>query len=283
MFFRNDDEFDEVKKYKQSQKGHQEYDDLTNDHGRFADRDDFIRQDKSKRTEFENKEAKSSNKATTPNNGRTTKPPKKRKNFSGVIFLSIIITLVFGVIRACDNRQNEIKNKSEFNQVSNYENYLGPVNENGINAKEFVALYQEAKNNRIKYDRIKRIYLSGNFSKPYVVNSNYLVSENDSEGFKYLCLEKNEYSDKVIIYSCGTNAVEIGLQENNEADIGLENPTDFGKAVHKYNEKATDVINFDYYDTYYSESNDLYHINGAFYTQELCDFIVKWEKTKVLP
>ncbi|MDF9866568.1 hypothetical protein OKW22_000121 [Bacilli bacterium PM5-3] len=268
--FRRDEDFDEVENYKRQRQMNEELvkanDDRfsnrndykknksTNDNELMDENKDFVEKEKDVKTvtekRFENK---------APNNSK-----KSNSNLGSVIvYIIIAIFCVGGFISGLIDDEYYEYSEDNTESTSLASGYL--VENKKISSTEFVKLYKKAKKNRIKYDKATKNYLSGDYDKPHVVNTIYISNEYDSFMDKdYYCIASNKEDEDKEIYRCAS----VNIYEE------MTQPADFVKAVEDEEFDLTD------YTIYSSESKDIYYINGFYYSKELCDLIVKWEKNK---
>jgi len=242
--FKKRNEFDEVRDYKNQQEQNNQED------TRFDKRDDYT---------FESERAE-----TQDNTKKLDKPKKKRSEIFAFIFWVIIMG--FSAFTLFFEGDNDSYVVDEFIEKNNFSNKI--IRQQKIDAQEFVKLYEKAKKNKLEYKRISKIYLSGDYKQPHIANTLYLKNMYNGDT-SYLCLENNEGNEQILLM-CG--------QEN--IYNSLENPYDFIEAVQKNNDDSENAqIKLYNYSSYSSEYKEMYFINGFYYTKELADMIVHWEKT----
>ena len=265
--FKNEEDFDEVKRYKEMQDRSQESDD-----DRFSKRDDFPAVEETKYKEVVSDKPSDKSPGPFP----TSKVPKKGSGIFGAIVFLVAFAFFVGDLMLSDSNTSFSDDVttilSEDENASGGGEFADYIKEaKDITAAEFVAEYELAKTSKIKYNRIEMNYVSGDYSKPFMVNKRYLDSEYNNDE-SYDCLVSEKYSSDNKIFICSLDVYKL-------EDINF--PTDFFEAVEKNNaDYDNKEINLRDYTKDNSEYMDVYYINGSFYSKEFCDLIVKWQKDK---
>jgi len=182
------------------------------------------------------------------------------------IALAIVAFTLFMTIR-------EINQTPANNPVTTivFSDYLEPAKE--INAQEFEKLYDEARRNKINFSRISKAYLSGDYLKPHRADTSSLSIQRDVDNDQsYLCLEDNKGTSKDMeLLICGLY----------DLYTDIEYPNDFLKAVEENNADVNnEKIYLNDYEISRTKQQSVYYINGFYYSKELADLIVEWNKTK---
>ncbi|MEG0283689.1 MAG: hypothetical protein RR543_00035 [Erysipelotrichales bacterium] len=276
MFKRNDNDFDNLEEYRRQRPSVDNYFEREDEfnYGKINQERETNRNQNQNKTDYMNDN--SDLEGSGPTRPQYTSPKANGglntlfKTIGILLIAGFIALVIIGVSESDDSLSDKGENDTEYS-LEDYEKltYRG---ENTITSKQFVKLYNDAKKNRIKYDRLTKKYISGDYKKNYVVNERYLESQSsieyetkdgEEEGtITYTCLKDKETDTdngetkygKLI--SCG---IASQLEEGNYPEDILA-------------DKKIDLYN---YLPHNSESMDRYYINGVYYSQELADLIVK--------
>ena len=274
--FKNDEEFDDVAQYKKSRNDSRELEEKYTEASRFEKRDDYVYDEVHEdHMEKDNTNYQDEYQRERPSQPQSPQRPKKKKTSPAIIILIIIGYVLFRFVTGflsmddsestIDDITTETRESSE-EESTVYDDYV--MKNKDVNATEFVKEYQVAKKNRINYNRIQQTYVSGDYSKSYVINSRYTKSKYaDNYDKEYYCLltDNKAYNENEDILSCGLYGITKAIT-----------PKD---ALNYFEEKGIKLYNYDLYE---SESPDYYNINGFFYSKEFCDLVVEYAKDKTV-
>ncbi len=262
--FRNDNDFDEVSAYRKEQERNNQNDRFSQDN-RFDRRDDFKYDE-----DFGKEESTFSEDDYQPIPKVPKQTPFSRiKSLIVTIITIILISSIFGnMVRGCSSIffAEDLPKEVATNEMVEPEVVEGnfPLMESKtMNTSEFLKEYEKAKKNQIKFDRLTRNYLSGDYTKSFSIIEKYLTSEySEDNETRFLCVsEIDEETYKYKPLNC--------IRDVNKFE-DLKYPSDFVEAVSKESIQLYDYL------IYNSDSNIAYVINGRVYTQELIDLIIQW-------
>lgn len=268
--FRNDNEYDEVSAYKKEQEK-RNLDERFHQDERFNNRDDFKYDEDFGKDDptFRDSDYQPHNNAPKPR-----KKSKGRNVFTTIITFIFIVSIFSTIVRGCNNfffeeeptQEKDISEIVESEDSENNEEDLPLLKSKSMNTSEFLKEYEQAKKNKIVFDRHSRKYLEGDYSQSFTMIEKYFNSEySQDDTTRYLCI--SELDDETYKY----NHLSCIKEANDFSD--LKYPSDFIEAI------GNTDISLNDYRTYNTESNVVYVINGQLYTKELIDLIKSWDKT----
>jgi len=177
----------------------------------------------------------------------------------GVVIFVLLLSIGYAVydVYLNDDPKN---NKIEKFEISNY---LKPTVQ--ITASDFKKKYQEALDNQLSFTSMTGMLTSGEYSTSHSVRAaNTVVFEDEENNHSYLCLQANTDNLRRQVLICGTYK-----------DFESTNyPIDFLNAAIESN------IDLSKYSIRNSSSSTIYYINGIYYSRELVNLVLDWEKTK---
>ncbi|MEG0283688.1 MAG: hypothetical protein RR543_00040 [Erysipelotrichales bacterium] len=195
--------------------------------------------------------------------------------FSKTKYTIVSIFILFGIVGGMyrmftskddANKEIEAKDKKDAPTLKQYKKYS--YNNEKLTKAEFKEEYENAKKNRVVFDKKDEIYKSGNYKENHVIDQMYVNIENEIK------LKNGDTVNYVCAYNKPDFFNESQAEKNKRSILVCGLMYDYD-----YVNLPTDLkMDFETYYKYLkapNKSNNLYYINGTYYSTSLANKIIK--------